>query len=155
MKRPKLEEFIQREGTPYAENTKTGKEIILFEHEKSNLYLRTMFEEDVNQITKIGKLKTKTKRQLIQKIKKQQSDEHCCILQELHKYDENGERKFVGLAEIKEKDITINIIIQKQSNFQEYEYESMSIFARVDSIITDMFGMMDIEWNLIMHSISV
>lgn len=155
MKRPNLDEFVQRKGTPYAENAVTGDEIILFEHEKSNLCLRSMFEEDVNKIAQMSKLGAKNRKRLARKIQMQKSEEYCCILQELHKFDENGERKIVGIAEFNNSDITINIIFQKESSHREYDYEAMSIFARIDSIITDIYDMIGSEGKLTMNRVSV
>lgn len=54
-------EFIQEEGSCYAEDIVTGERIVLYINEEERIVIRSVFEEDAFKIAKLQKMNNREK----------------------------------------------------------------------------------------------
>lgn len=100
MKIPKNGEFIQEEGSIYAQNDQTGDEIIFFADQSKNLCFRSMMEDDVHKVMDAYGANSRRRKALRKVLTQKDSQLFNFVLEEMNIFTEDGQRKIVGDCQI-------------------------------------------------------
>lgn len=141
MKRPEIDEFIQEEGSTIIENTVTGEKMTFFADEGTNLVLRSMLEDDVDNLAKMFKLSQKEKKSMLKKLKEVDSENSNFVVTEMLKYDENEERKIVATAGFAEgTNMKIFLHISKGMNHRNFLLTKDCMKERIGKMINNFYN---------------
>lgn len=151
MKRPKVDKFIQKEGSVFVENTETGEEIVFFENEASNLIIRSMLEEDAQKVAEIAGMNKKEKKDLLKKLKENGSEEDFYVLVESFQTDTNGEPRIIGAARARKVDLDIIIRFDKNLTPNAFEIAKNITLARIKLLIDDFYRILAIDGKVTIH----
>lgn len=142
MKIPKNGEFIQEEGSIYAQNDQTGDEIIFFADESKNLCFRSMMEDDVHKVMDAYGANSRRRKALRKVLTQKDSQLFNFVLEEMNIFTEDGQRKIVGDCQINEDGKTfIQIYIKTYKRDANYAIFLRDRALSVVSKILDEFGL--------------
>ena len=142
MKIPKNGEFIQEEGSIYAENDETGDEIIFFADQSKNLCFRSMMEDDVHKVMDAYGANSRKRKALRRVFTQKDSQLFNFVIEEMNIFTEDGQRKIVGDCQINEDGKTfIQLYVKTYKKDANYAVFLRDRTLAVVSKILDEFGL--------------
>lgn len=96
-------EFIQEEGSCYAEDVVTGERIILYINEEERILIRSVFEEDAFKIAKLQKMNNREKKWAVKMFSKETARDKYFMIEDLEEFEKDGTRKVLGFFNILDK----------------------------------------------------
>lgn len=104
MKMNSTGEFLQEEGSCYAEDIATGERIVLYINKEERIVIRSVFEEDAFKIAKLQKMNNREKKWTLRMFSKETAKDKYFMIEDLENFEKDGTRKIVGFFNILEKD---------------------------------------------------
>ena len=140
MKMPEIGEFVQEVGSPYAENTVTGEEIVFFEDEDSNLIIRSMLEEDVDELSKLKKFTNRERKNLMKNLQKRESENCNFVIVESNICDSKGNRKIFAMAKLEpNENMNVVVFLKNPGNISAYDIAKRCAITRINSLMTKFY----------------
>ena len=93
-------EYLQEEGSVYAEDRETGEKIIYYVSKKQRITIRSVFEEDAYKIAKLQKMNNREKNWLVKEFSKKESIEKFFLIEDLENFQQDGTRRILGTLNI-------------------------------------------------------
>ena len=103
MKMNSTGEYLQEEGSVYAEDIKTGEKIIYYASENQRITIRSVFEEDAYKIARLQKMNNREKNWLIKELAKKESIEKFFLIEDLENFEKDGTRRILGTLNLLKK----------------------------------------------------
>ena len=103
MKRNTTGQYLQEEGSVYAEDTESKEKIIYFVNQEQRVIIRSVFEEDVYNIAPLQKMNNREKNWLIKRFAEPESVEKHFVIEDLENFQADGTRKILGVFNILER----------------------------------------------------
>jgi len=100
VKRNSTGQYLQEEGSVYAEDVESEEKIIYFVNQEQRVVIRSVFEEDVYNIAALQKMNNREKNWLLKKFAEPESVENYFVIEDLENFQTDGTRKILGVFNI-------------------------------------------------------
>ncbi len=96
MKMNSTGEYLQEEGSVYAEDTESDQKIIYYEDKSQRMVIRSVFEEDAYKIAQKQKMNNREKNWLLKEFSKRVAIEKYFLIEDLENFQKDGTRVILG-----------------------------------------------------------
>ncbi len=138
MKRNSTGQYEHDNEIMYARDPETGEEFIYFIAEKQKLDIRSVFEEDADDIGKLQHLKRRFVNAYRKEFSKEDARYKHFVIEELDGFQSNGTKKIIADLDIKESEMEACIYLKKDVDPRLAQIARARVVSAIDAFCTQI-----------------